>query len=94
MVELLVVIAIMAVLMALLLPAVQQAREAGRRTQCLNNLRQLGLAANNYLSAYRSYPPGGSARERSRRAGSKGFLKRLRAGCRRRQLSAALRFRG
>lgn len=57
-VELLVVIAIIAILVSLLLPAVNSAREAARRIQCINNLRQLGLAANNYLSANRTFPPG------------------------------------
>ena len=56
-IELLVVIAIIAVLIALLLPAVQAAREAARRTQCVNNLKQLALAASNYESANGSYPP-------------------------------------
>jgi len=55
-IELLVVIAIIAVLIALLLPAVQAAREAARRSQCVNNLKQMGLAANNYQSTYGSYP--------------------------------------
>jgi prepilin-type N-terminal cleavage/methylation domain-containing protein/prepilin-type processing-associated H-X9-DG protein len=55
-IELLVVIAIIAVLIALLLPAVQAAREAARRAQCLNNLKQLGLAAHNYASQTNVYP--------------------------------------
>jgi prepilin-type N-terminal cleavage/methylation domain-containing protein/prepilin-type processing-associated H-X9-DG protein len=57
-IELLVVIAIIAVLIALLLPAVQAAREAARRAQCVNNLKQLGLAINNYESSSSCYPPG------------------------------------
>jgi len=55
-IELLVVIAIIAVLIALLLPAVQAAREAARRAQCINNLKQLGLAAHNYVSTYGILP--------------------------------------
>jgi len=57
-IELLVVIAIIAVLIALLLPAVQAAREAARRAQCVNNLKQLALAVNNYESSNNCYPMG------------------------------------
>lgn len=57
-IELLVVIAVIAVLIALLLPAVQAAREAARRGECRNNLKQIGLALNNYHESCRSLPPG------------------------------------
>src|SRR5690348_7497333 len=57
-VELLVVIAIIGVLVALLLPAVQAAREAAHRTTCVNNVKQMGLGAANYESARKTFPPG------------------------------------
>ena len=61
-IELLVVIAIIAVLISLLLPAVQAAREAARRSQCRNNLKQIGLAAKNYHDVNQSFPAGSHGR--------------------------------
>ncbi len=58
-IELLVVIAVIGILAAMLLPAIQAAREAGRRTQCTNNIRQLGIALMAYESTYRVFPGAG-----------------------------------
>ena len=74
-VELLVVIAIIGILIGMLLPAVQQVREAARRTSCANNIRQLAIASHNYESALQEFPSGLYASDAEEDSSSPYFLR-------------------